>query len=112
MRCSIKIRIGNNEELLFGPGTASLMRAIEENNSVKGAALSLGLSYSKAWKIIKNAEKCFSTQIVSCASGGKGGGNTVLTEEGKRIILSYEKFEKEINECSESSFKTNFKEWL
>ena len=41
----------------FGPGVAQLFTFIEETGSVRHASERMGLSYSKAWKMIRGTEK-------------------------------------------------------
>ena len=40
----------------FGPGVAQLLHAVQELHSLRAAALSMDMAYSKAWTIIKNSE--------------------------------------------------------
>lgn len=53
MRLSIKLTI-ENEKVFFGPGTYTLLKFIDQKGSLLTAAESMGLSYSKARKMIKN----------------------------------------------------------
>ena len=52
MRLSIKLTI-ENEKVFFGPGTYTLLKFIDQKGSLLTAAESMGLSYSKARKMIK-----------------------------------------------------------
>ena len=52
----MKVRI-MGEEKAFGPGVAQLLKGIEEMGSMQKAAEKMGLSYSKAWKMMKTAEQ-------------------------------------------------------
>ena len=46
----------DNDEKFFGEGPCCLLHAIEETGSLRSAAISMGLAYTKALRIIKNAE--------------------------------------------------------
>ena len=47
------------EEKCFGPGVAILLRKVRELHSLRAAAMSIGMAYSKAWTILKNwASSC------------------------------------------------------
>ena len=46
----------DNDEKFFGEGPCRLLHAIEETGSLRSAAISMGLAYTKALRIIKNAE--------------------------------------------------------
>ena len=41
------------EEKCFGPGIAVLLKKVQELHSLRAAAMSIGMAYSKAWTILK-----------------------------------------------------------
>lgn len=41
------------EDKCFGPGVAVLLRRVRELHSLRAAAMSIGMAYSKAWTILK-----------------------------------------------------------
>ena len=41
------------EEKCFGPGVAALLNRIHEHHSLRAAAMSMGMAYSKAWTILR-----------------------------------------------------------
>ena len=43
----------DNDEKFFGEGPCRLLHAIEETGSLRSAAISMGLAYTKALRIIK-----------------------------------------------------------
>ena len=58
MRAAIKITFfDDNDEKFFGEGPYRLLLAIEETGSLRSASKSMGLAYSKAFRMIKNAEE-------------------------------------------------------
>ena len=63
----------------FGPGVAQLLHAVQELRSLRAAALSMDMAYSKAWTIIKNSEKALGFSLLDSTTGGKGGGGAALT---------------------------------
>ena len=67
----MKVRI-MGEEKAFGPGVAQLLKGIEEMGSMQKAAEKMGLSYSKAWKMMKTAEQELGFALTERSSGGKG----------------------------------------
>ena len=52
----ISVRLFTDEKC-FGPGIAALLRRIEKFHSLRSAAASMGMAYSKAWTILKSCEK-------------------------------------------------------
>ena len=58
----------------FGPGVAQLLHAVQQLHSLRAAALSMDMAYSKAWTIVKNSEKALGFPLLTSTTGGKGGG--------------------------------------
>ena len=82
-------------ENLLGDDKWLLLKGIEEHGSLKAAAEKLGISYRKAWGDINSSEKKLGFQLVNKTRGGRDGGNSFLTEEGRHLILSYDEFHRE-----------------
>ena len=90
------------DEKAFGPGIATLLRTVEQTGSLQKAAESMGMAYSKAWKMIKSIEQLWGYPLTFRDIGGKNGGGSVLTPGGKLLLERYELFEAEVSEnCSE-----------
>lgn len=99
------------EEKCFGPGVCRLLEIVEEEHSLRKAALSMNMAYSKAWKIVKNAEEELGFELLSTKIGGKEGGGAVLTDKAKKIVSDYRNYESEIKKYSSEKFKDYFN-WL
>ena len=56
LKISLRIMDGDGEKV-FGSGVVEFLRKIEETGSLNRAARSMDLAYSKAWKILAEAEK-------------------------------------------------------
>lgn len=96
METNVKLRLGKNDFWFYGPGVSELLDKIEEYGSVASASLNMGLSYSKAWKIIRDSENGLGCTLVERSIGGKGGGKASLTEEGKRFNDFFKTLEKDV----------------
>lgn len=77
-------------ERFFGPGPAMLLRGLERTGSLSAAARELSLSYSKATRMLKEAEASLGVRLTTRQIGGEGGGFSQLTDEGARILERYE----------------------
>lgn len=88
MHARISIRLFC-ENKCFGPGIAELLRRVEKKKSLRAAALSMNMAYSKAWRIIKEAEKALGFALLSSVTGGANGGGAVLTAAGARLLRAY-----------------------
>jgi molybdate transport system regulatory protein len=84
--------LDENGEKFFGEGPSRLMRAIEETGSLRGAAMSMGMAYTKALKLIQNAEKALGFRLTERVKGGKDGGGSRITSEGKEWLIKYEQY--------------------
>ncbi|MCQ2492126.1 MAG: LysR family transcriptional regulator [Lachnospiraceae bacterium] len=93
----LKITLGD-EEKVFGPGVASLMEKVEECGSLASACREMHMAYSKGWRIIRRAENGVGFPLMQGVKGGKQGGSTVLTQEGKELLLKFRQLEERMNE--------------
>lgn len=79
-------------EKFFGEGPARLLHAVEKNGSLRAAAASMDMAYTKALKILKNAEKALGFPLTIRVTGGRDGGGSRLTLEGKEWLSRYESY--------------------
>ena len=68
----VKVRV-YNESIDFGKGVAELLQRIEATGSLSAAYKAMGMSASKAWKILRRAEADLGFALVSSTAGGKRG---------------------------------------
>ena len=79
-------------EKFFGEGPARLLHGIEETGSLRAAANSMGMAYTKALKLMKRAETALGIPLTRRVVGGKDGGGSCLTTEGKEWLTRYEQY--------------------
>ena len=79
LHANLTVRIFTDRKC-FGPGVAELLRRVRELHSLRAAAMSMNMAYSKAWRIIRTAETVFGCKLLSSTIGGAHGGGAVLTE--------------------------------
>lgn len=96
----------------FGPGVAQLLHAVRELHSLRAAALSMDMAYSKAWTIIKNSEKALGFSLLDSTTGGKGGGGAALTPEGARLLRAYDTFCSRLHDAADELFQEEFAPFL
>lgn len=102
----VKFRIAN-EEPFFGPGCVELLTRIEKTESVRLASEEMQMSYSKSWKLLNELEKQCGYEVLSRTKGGKGGGQTTLTQKGKALLTWYDTLKKEVDEFAVKLFLEN-----
>lgn len=110
MEMKLTPRFYQNGERVFGPGVAELLKRVQEHHSLRAAAFSMEMAYSKAWQIIRTAEDGFGCKLLISTIGGRHGGGAVLTPEGERILNAYERFAADINAYSQDRFQENFRD--
>ncbi len=96
------------DEKCFGPGVVLLLEKIKENNSIRKAAFDIGMSYSKAWTIIRRAEENLGFELLVSKIGGADGGGATLTENGENMISAFRLYEKEVFRFSDEKFEYYF----
>ena len=96
------------EEKFFGPGIATLLHRVEEYRSIRQATMSMGMAYSKAWAIIRRAERELGFPLLNTTTGGKEGGGATLTPQGALFLDQYERFCALVNEHAREDFKAVF----
>ena len=93
MRAVTKIIIlDDNDEKFFGEGPARLLHGIERTGSLRAAAMSMEMAYTKALKLVRNAENAMGVPLILRSTGGKDGGGSCLTPEGKELLQRYEAY--------------------
>jgi molybdate transport system regulatory protein len=103
LRCQISVRIFG-EEKCFGPGVADLLERVDRLRSLRKATIEMDMAYSKAWKIVKIAEENIGFPLLRSVTGGKGGGGAELTEEGRRFLAAYRRFEVSVRDYADEAF--------
>ena len=96
----------------FGPGVARLLHAVQRLHSLRAAALSMDMAYSKAWTVIKNSEKALGFPLLASTTGGKGSGGASLTPEGLRLLTAYDTFCVGLHDAADTLFQQEFSEFL
>ena len=96
--CSLRLRAKGNTKAFFGLGPYRLLEEIEKTKSLRLAAMKMGMAYSKAWGLIKQAQKQLGDDLVCSTTGGAGGGSTVLTEKGLQLVTAYRSAQADIKD--------------
>ena len=95
-------------EKCFGPGMAQLLRKVQELHSLRAAAMSMNMAYSKAWRIIKRSEELTGCKLLLSRTGGAHGGGACLTQDADQILSDFTAFRKEVDAEIERAFNKYF----
>ena len=95
----------------FGPGVAMLLRRVESLHSLRAAAMDMNMAYSKAWTILREAERGLGVKLLHSTTGGRGGGGAVLTAEGAELLAAYDACDRELKEEARRLFCRYFSDF-
>src|SRR5262245_51788424 len=90
-----RLRVMPGREIALGPGKADLLDAIGEAGTLAGAARALGMSYMRAWTLLRTMSRCFARPLVERRRGGAERGAAALTAEGRAALRLYRRMERE-----------------
>jgi molybdate transport system regulatory protein len=79
----------------LGGDRISLLEKINELGSITKAAKDVGISYKTAWDTVNLINSLAEKPLVERIAGGKGGGGTSLTVEGKKVIKQFKTIQEE-----------------
>ena len=97
LRASARITLTRDDAHLpgcFGHGCVMLLEGVARERSLNKAAKQLGMAYSKAWRIIKEAEAQMGTPLL-VRDGARG---SHLTPEGELAVEAYKTLQSEVDE--------------
>jgi molybdate transport system regulatory protein len=100
------IWIENKEGHVIGHGRKKLLESIRDTGSIKSAAKAMKMSYRHAWEMANTMNKISERPLIEKIAGGANGGGTRLTEEGERLIATYEKLFNEFEKFKKQLNKT------
>ena len=106
LKINYKIWLETREQQgILGDKKCELLRAIEETGSLNEAMKKLNLTYRKTWENLRKIERELGFPLIKPTRGGAEGGSTVLTNEGKIIIMAFEKFHAEYDQIIQQGFE-------
>lgn len=91
IRVRTKVWLELDGQRLIGEGRARLLRLIQETKSINAAAQLMGVSYRRAWAMVKDMEDTLNVPLVEKKRGGVGGGAAILTPAAVELLERYEK---------------------
>ena len=107
LKLTIRLFTDDNQRC-FGPGIATLLERVREHRSLRAAAVSMEMAYSKAWRIIRTAEDVFGCKLLESTVGGQHGGGAVLTPVAERILAAYRHYQADVDQYARGKFDEAF----
>ena len=104
LHCGMTVRL-YREDKVFGPGVAELLETVRDTRSLRSAAMKMDMAYSKAWKVIKAAEKGLGFPLLDTITGGRQGGGATLTPEAETLLARFRAFEAECRQAVDGAYQ-------
>ena len=90
-----RIWILTDNGTFLGEGRIDLLNKIDEFGSISKAAKAMKMSYKKAWELVNSMNSQCLEPIVVGKIGGKDGGGSILSPSGKKMVVQFDKLNKE-----------------
>ena len=107
LKLTIRMYTDDNQRC-FGPGIATLLERVRLHKSLRAAAASMEMAYSKAWRIIRTAESVFGCKLLSSTIGGSHGGGAVLTPQAEQLLAAYADYQAQVEAFAQEKFRESF----
>lgn len=89
-----RLRFLSHTAKVFGPGKAELLELIGRTGSLRAAAAQMGMSYNRAWILVREMNQQFLEPLVVSERGGASGGGATLTATGRELVARYARMER------------------
>jgi len=87
--------LNKNRKAFLQSRRIELLEKIDEHGSITRAAKAAGMSYKGAWDAVNSMNNLADKPLTVNVTGGRSGGGTFLTEEGRGLIQMFRMVEKE-----------------
>ena len=94
---------------VFGKGLSRLLARIDELGTLRKAATTEGMSYRYAWEMVRKAERHLGKTLLVRRIGGRGGGDSQLSPEGRRLLKAYQQLSQEVSTFVDERFAELYK---
>ncbi len=91
-----RLWLASSEGTYLAPGRVTLLERIEEYGSITRAAKSMEMSYRHAWLLLDDINSKAPAPLVIKTTGGKGGGGSYLSDEGKRAVKEFNNLQEKL----------------
>ena len=109
MKISYKVWLDNNGKA-FGNGPYELLTRVKKTKSLHQAAHQMGMSYSKAWCLIRTLEQKLGFALLDRKTGGQSGGGSRITPMAQDLMEHYKQFRKDVKKALERIYRNHFNE--
>jgi molybdate transport system regulatory protein len=101
--------VTSDEVLVLSEEGFRLLSEIEKEHSIVAAAKNMKISYRKAWGILRDTEYTLGFPLVGKKRGGRAGGRTTFTPEGKILLEAFASMKSELDSSGKEIIRSFFK---
>ncbi len=106
IRFNYKIWLSTNDDQgILGDGKWQILKAIEKHGSLTAATRALGITYRRTWGDLKKIEEMLGFAVLEKERGGKAGGKSSLTPEGRILVEAFDEFHEKVDVLIEKAFE-------
>jgi len=91
----VKLYLESDKGKFMGIGVLWLLEKVKSCGSLRSAAAELGISYSKAFRMVQNLETELGVEVLERKRGGMQRSGATLTRFGEDFICLYDTFQRE-----------------
>lgn len=92
----------------FGDGPYELLERVKQTKSLNQAVGQMGMSYSKAWRLIRALEQRLGFPLLERKVGGQLGGGSWITPQAKELMNHYQKFRRDVEKGLNKIYQKHF----
>ena len=100
----VKLYLENSQGKFMGIGVLWLLEKVRSSGSLRAAASELGISYSKAFRMVENLESSLGVEVLERRRGGMSRTGATLTPFGEAFISLYDDFQKQCKNLMDKPF--------
>lgn len=110
MELDTKLYVVDDQGKYMGIGVLWLLEEVDRKGSLRSAALSMGLSYSKAYGMLSRLEEAVGHPFLERKRGGAAREGALLTPFARKYIEIYKAFQAKAKAAAEKEFEVFRKE--
>ncbi len=99
----LRVWLERDGRAVLGRGRALLLEAIDRTNSISAAARELGMSYRRAWELVRETNEAAGVPFVAAVAGGHRGGGSRLTAAGREGVREFQALERHLLALSDQA---------
>ena len=101
--------VTSDEDTVINEEGFRLLSEIEKEHSIVAAARNMDISYRKAWGLLRRIEYVLGFTLVKRKRGGKAGGRSFFTEEGKRLLDAFNSMKTDLESADKEIIRVFFR---